>query len=297
MLHKKDLLALHQTLCDIHHFDREAIRLQRTGLISTYPSTQGQEAVFLGAAAGISSEDVYIPYYRDTAALYWRGVSFYHLFRFWGGYSDGMSYPNNPNDYPICITISTQISHAVGVAMAYKHQNKKAIILVTMGDGATNKGQFFEGINMALTHRLPILFFINNNQWAISTPLKQQGLLPPLDKAKGLGLNGEDIDGYDLLAVKECVQHAKQHILERQLPYCIQATTYRTCDHTTADDAKRYQPKSERLAYIDHDPLTFFEQKLISQGILSTQTIKQHHTLAKQTIANASQQYQTSTYS
>lgn len=283
--------SLHQHLCTIEYFDQEAIRLQRTGMLGTYPSTQGQEAVFLGAAASLEANDRYIPYYRDTAALHWRGVDLYDILRFWGGYDDGMLYPNNPNDYPICIPISTQITYAVGTAYALKYLKSPHIALVTMGDGATNKGQFYESTQMALTHQLPLLFFINNNQWAISTPLRQQSLQTPFDKIVGLGIPGETVDGYQLMDVVEAVKRGKKHILTHGGPYCVHATTYRTCDHTTADDATKYQPHEERGQYLAVNTKQIFAEQLLRQGDINATDIDKHHQSARVIVDQAIQTY------
>ena len=285
------LHSLHQHLCTMEYFDQEAIRLQRTGMLGTYPSTQGQEAVFLGAAASLEANDRYIPYYRDTAALHWRGVDLYDILRFWGGYDDGMAYPNNPHDYPICIPISTQITYAVGTAYALKYQQKPQIALVTMGDGATNKGQFYESTQMALTQQLPLLFLINKNQWAISTPLNQQSSQTPFEKIVGLGMPSENVDGYQLMDVLQAVQRGRQHILTHGGPYCVHATTYRTCDHTTADDAAKYQPHDERSHYLSVNTKQLFEDQLLRQGSISVTDINTHHHSARSTVDQAIQTY------
>lgn len=133
---------------------------------------------------------------------------------------------------------------------------------------------------------------INNNQWAISTPLKKQGELSPIEKAKGLGLNTLDVNGYDLNKVRTAVSTAVKHIRDKQGPYVVQATTYRYCDHTTADNATRYQDTREREAFKDNNSRLIFEQALLKEKKITPKTIQTHLNQAEHNLNQIVQQFQ-----
>ena len=168
------LLALYRTMVLNRAFDNKAIALQRTGRIGTYASTLGQEAISAALGAVMRPEDVFVPFYRDTGTLHARSVSLRELLLYWGGDERGMDYAGPREDFPINVPIATQLPHAVGVAYAFKLRKQPRVAVVTCGDGATSKGDFYEAINYAGVDRLPVVVVVVNNQWAISVPRSRQ---------------------------------------------------------------------------------------------------------------------------
>ena len=169
----------HETLIDYYRTmviartgDTKAVALQRTGQMGTYPSCLGQEAISAVSCSLLAKEDVLIPYYRDLPGLMKRGIPLSDVLLYWGGDERGSSGEAWGKDFPNCVPIATQAGHAAGIATAMKIRHQNQIALVSMGDGATSKGDFTEALNLAGTWQLPIVFIINNNQWAISVPAR-----------------------------------------------------------------------------------------------------------------------------
>ena len=205
----------------------------------------GQEAIGVGIGQAMREEDVFVPYYRDHATLLGRGISMVEILRYWGGDERGSDTVNARQDLPNCVPIATQCSHAAGVASAFKIRRQRRVALCTLGDGATSKGDFLESLNLAGTWQLPLVLVINNNQWAISTPrFKQCGAERLADKALGMAVASEQVDGNDLVAVYDSVSRAIERARAGKGP-TIEAITYRLSDHTTADDASRYREQEE----------------------------------------------------
>ncbi len=228
-------------------FDQRAIALQRTGRLGTYASCLGQEAVGTGIGLAMQAEDLFAPYYRDQATQLLRGVGMLDLLKFWGGMESGNDFDHARRDLPNCIPIATQITHAAGMATALKIRQQHQAVLTTCGDGATSRGDFYEPINLAGIWYLPLVLVINNNQWAISVPRgRQTGASTLAQKAVAAGVPALQVDGNDILAVHCVVAEALERARKGKGPSVIEAVTYRLCDHTTADDMKRYCPP-ERL--------------------------------------------------
>ena len=155
-------------------FDKKAIALQRTGKLGTYPSILGQEAISTAIGLAMHQDDIFAPYYRDLIAQYVRGVSLKEMLLYWGGSEQGSNYESCKQDFPNCIPIATQLSHAAGAAIALKVKGVHRAALATCGDGATSKGDFLETLNLAGAWQLPLVMLVNNNQWAISTQRNAQ---------------------------------------------------------------------------------------------------------------------------
>ncbi len=228
-------------------FDQRAVALQRTGRLGTYASCLGQEAVGTGIGLAMDDQDLFAPYYRDQATQLLRGVDMLDLLKFWGGMESGNDFARARHDLPNCIPIATQITHAAGMATALKIRQQHQAVLTTCGDGATSRGDFYEPLNLAGIWYLPLVLVINNNQWAISVPRgRQTGAATLAQKAVAAGIPGIQVDGNDVLAVQFLVAEALDRARKGKGPSLIEAVTYRLCDHTTADDMRRYCP-AERL--------------------------------------------------
>ena len=203
---RAELVALYRAMVLARAFDAKAVALQRTGRLGTFPSALGQEAVAVGIAAAMRKDDVFLPSFREHGAQLWRGVSMVELFLFWGGDERGSDFAEARQDFPICVPVATHAPHAVGVALAFKLRREPRVAVCAFGDGATSKGDVAEALNMAGVWRLPLVFVINNNHWAISVPVAQQTAAETLaQKAIAAGIEGEQVDGNDVIAVREAV--------------------------------------------------------------------------------------------
>ena len=243
---QKALSNLYSQMVRARTFDKKAIALQRTGRMGTYAPINGQEAISTAIGSAMKKEDVFIPYYRDYAAQFQRGVEMNDILSYWGGDERGSDFTDNAQDFPICVPIASQCLHAAGVAFAFKYREQARVAVVCIGDGGTSEGDFYEAINVAGAWNLPVVFIVNNNKWAISVPLSQQTKCATLaQKAIAAGISGIQVDGNDAIACHVHITQALEHARKGNGPTLIEAVTYRLCDHTTADDATRYQPKNE----------------------------------------------------
>lgn len=255
-----DLLRrFYQAMVRVRIYDKQAIALQRTGKLGTYPSHLGAEAIGIGCGYAMQPNDIYVPYYRDMPALYLRGVSMQKNLQYWGGDERGSDFRTKDGelseDFPICVPIATQVTHAVGLATALKIKKEKRCVVVSIGDGGTSKGDFLEGLNCAGVWHLPLVILVNNNQWAISVPRSIQCAAKTLaQKGIGAGVNCEQVDGNDVIAVYTRVKHALERAQLGKGPTLIEALSYRLCDHTTADDASRYRPEGELAQAWENEP-------------------------------------------
>ena len=248
-------------------FDQKAVALQRTGQMGTFPSSLGQEAFGVGIGLSLQTDDVFVPYYRDHGAHLLRGHAMEDLLAYWGGDERG-SATGPAQDFPVCVPIATQITHAAGVATALKIKNKQQLAVVTIGDGGTSKGDFFESLNVAGVWQLPLVVLVNNNQFAISVPLHMQCAAQSLaQKAIGAGIHGVQVDGNDVLAVYQAMQEARDRALQHKGATLIEAVSYRLGDHTTADDATRYRDSDQVKAAWLKEPVKRLQNLLINLGL------------------------------
>lgn len=241
----KNLIELYRIMKQVRTFDTKAIALQRTGKMGTYASIHGQEAISTAVAHAMRDDDVYCPFYRDYAAQLQRGVKMSDIYRYWGGDERGSQFENK-EDFPISVPIASQCLHAAGVATAFKLRKQDRVAVVSCGEGGTSEGDFYEAINVAGTWNLPVLFIVNNNQWAISVPREiQTGAKTIAQKAIAAGIHGEQVDGNDVIAMRHAASEALARARRGEGPTLIEGITYRLCDHTTADDASRYRSQEE----------------------------------------------------
>lgn len=267
---KNFMLEAYRWMSLTRAFDQKAVALQRTGIIGTYPSSLGQEAISVACGMALETDDVFVPYYRDHGGCLVRGHLMEHLLLYWGGDERGSAYKpveGSGFDMPICVPIATQASHAVGIASALKIQQKKQAVLCTLGDGASSKGDFLEALNLAGSWQLPVVFVINNNQWAISVPRHIQSGAPTLaQKGSAAGIPSIQVDGNDFIAMYEVLNEALDRARKRKGPMLIEAISYRLSDHTTADDASRYRLQEEVDEAWNNEPIKRFQQYIHQQG-------------------------------
>ena len=260
------LLALYRGMVLTRAFDLKAVSLQRTGRLGTYAVSLGQEAVAVGIASAMRQEDVLLPSYRDNGTLLWRGTKMEEILLFWGGDERGNLSSGPAHDFPYCIPVGSQAPQAAGVAYAFKLRKEPRVAVCLFGDGATSKGDVWEAMNFSGVHKLPLLFVANNNQWAISVPLKLQTASQTLaQKAIAAGFTGEQVDGNDVIAVRAAAEEAIAQARAGGGPRLIEALTYRLSDHTTADDAARYRSPEEVQTRWKEEPIARLRAYLVSQ--------------------------------
>jgi len=262
------LVPMYRAMVLTRAFDAKAIALQRTGKLGTFASSLGQEAIGVGVAAAMEREDVLLPSYRDHAAQLLRGVTMQETLLYWGGDERGSDFAAARRDFPNCVPIATQVCHGAGVAYAMKLRREARAAVCIVGDGSTSKGDFYEGMNLAGVWQLPLVLVVNNNQWAISVPRNRQTAAATLaQKAIAAGIEGRQVDGNDVIAVR----HATREALERARggggPTLIEALSYRLGDHTTADDATRYRDAETVSQQWQLEPVLRLRKYLVSQGV------------------------------
>jgi 2-oxoisovalerate dehydrogenase E1 component subunit alpha len=266
----RSLVPDYRSMVLMRALDAKAVALQRTGQIGTYASTLGKEAIDAGVGGVLAKDDVLLPSYRESGILMLRGVSPHRVFLYWGGDERGNVFPESPRDFPFNVPIGSQMPHAAGVAYAMKLRGERRAALAMCGDGGTSKGDFYEAINAAGAWRLPLVVLVVNNQYAISVPRRLQSAAETLaQKGIAAGIACEQIDGNDLVAVRDAVGRALERARSGEGATLVEALTYRLCDHTTADDASRYRSAEELAAQWKREPILRLRNFLAAAGAWS----------------------------
>jgi 2-oxoisovalerate dehydrogenase E1 component subunit alpha len=265
--HREALVDLYRAMVLTRMFDAKAVALQRTGRLGTFACSLGQEAVAVGIGAAMRTDDVLLPSFREQGAQFIRGVRMVDLLLYWGGDERGSDFAGPREDFPICVPVGTHAPHAVGVAMAMRLRDEKRAAVCVLGDGAMSKGDVYEAMNLAGVWQLPVVFIVNNNEWAISVPRRRQTAAPTMaQKAIASGFRGEQVDGNDVIAVRHVIERALARARDDREPSLIEALTYRLSDHTTADDARRYRDDAEVSARWKKDPIPRLRDYLVDCG-------------------------------
>lgn len=279
----------------LRELDDRAVKLQRTGKMGTYPAARGQEAIGVGSGSALQANDVICPYYRDQGVLLQHGVSIAEILQYWGGDERGSDFQASSarEDFPIAVPIATQFLHATGIAYAMKLRRQARAVLTAGGDGSTSKGDFYEALNVAGAWQLPVVFVINNNQWAISVPRQAQTHCETLaQKAIAGGFEGIQVDGNDVIAMRDATEQALDKARQGGGPTLIEALSYRLCDHTTADDASRYENQADREQAQAAEPIKRLREYLIAQNLWSTDDETALQTRCHNEIKQAVAEYQ-----
>jgi pyruvate dehydrogenase E1 component alpha subunit len=256
LISDEDAVRLYQHLAVCRQLDEVAFKLQRSGRMGTYPQNMGQEATSLGAAYALNKDDWLVTCYRENAGLFWRGLPMEYVLLHWMGDERGNQIPEGLFMTPIAIPIGTQMLHATGLAWAEKYNKTGRIACTFFGDGATSEGDFHEAANFAANLNIPVIFFCQNNGWAISVPTKIQCSAPTIaQRGVAYGMDCVQCDGNDIFAVVKVMRDAIKLAREKNRPTFIEALTYRIGDHTTADDARRYRDEKELASWKNRDPL------------------------------------------
>ena len=286
-----EIWSMYEAMVLARTFDERAVALQREGRLGTYPPITGQEAAQVGSALALSAKDWIFPSFREMGVHLTLGYPAQQLLQYWTGDERGQKVPQQLNIFPFCVAVGSQIPQAVGAALAARYRRDPIAVITYFGDGATSKGDFHEGFNMAGVFRLPIVFICQNNQWAISVPLRSQTASASLaQKAIAYGFDGMQVDGNDVFAVYRATRQAVDKAKSGGGPTFIECLTYRMADHTTADDAGRYRSAEEVALWRGRDPLLRLERFLASKGLWSPEKGSEVKARATETIDAAVQQ-------
>jgi pyruvate dehydrogenase E1 component alpha subunit len=266
-----DLKRLYRSMLLARRFDERMLRLQRQGRIGTFAPIKGQEAAQVGSVSTLRRTDWMVPSFRETASMLWRGWSMEKILLFFAGYLEGGEPGLDQHDLPVCIPVATQLPHAVGLAYAAQYRGDDAVVMAYCGDGATSEGDFHEAMNFAGVWHVPVVFVVQNNQWAISIPLKKQTHSRTIaQKALAYGFPGLQVDGNDILAVHAASREALERARRGEGPTLIECVTYRLGVHTTSDDPTKYRSAEEVAAWERKDPLTRFGAYLQKRNLLES---------------------------
>ena len=264
------LVAAYADLVKGRRINEQCNALVRQGRLAVYPSSHGQEACQIAAASVLGETDWLFPTYRDSVSVMAKGVSpedtMVLLRGDWHSGYDSREHRVAPQATPL----ATLMLHAVGFAHAAKLRGENTVVLAMCGDGATSEGDFHEAMNFAAVFGLPVVFFVQNNEFAISVPLSRQTAAPSLaHKAIGYGMHGQRVDGNDMAAVLAVLGEAVSRAREGSGPTLVEAHTYRMQAHTNADDDTRYREREEVQNWISRDPLSRLRTHLREAGALT----------------------------
>jgi pyruvate dehydrogenase E1 component alpha subunit len=281
-LDAEKLRGFYADMAAIRRFDQEATALQRQGQLALWVPLTGQEAAQIGSGRASQPQDYIFPTYREHGVALTRNVDLAELLRQFRGISNGGWNPKDTNFHLYTLVLAAQTPHAVGYAMGIPRDQRlaeanglaesgtaepKAAVMVYFGDGASSEGDVHESMVFASSYNAPVVFFCQNNHWAISVPTAVQTRIPLSNRAKGYGFPGIRVDGNDVIAVHAVTEWALEHARQGNGPVLIEAFTYRVGAHTTADDPTKYRESSEEALWRAKDPLDRLEKYLRSEGM------------------------------
>ena len=274
------LRGFYADMAAIRRFDQEATALQRQGQLALWVPLTGQEAAQIGSGRASQPQDYIFPTYREHGVALTRNVDLAELLKQFRGVSNGGWNPKDTNFHLYTLVLAAQTPHAVGYAMGIQRDQRlaeaqgvdgsaepKAAVMVYFGDGASSEGDVHESMVFASSYNAPVVFFCQNNHWAISVPTSVQTRIPLANRAKGYGFPGIRVDGNDVVAVHAVTEWALEHARQGNGPVLIEAYTYRVGAHTTADDPTKYRESSEEALWREKDPLERLEKYLRAEGM------------------------------
>ncbi len=280
-LTEQDVIDMYYYMLLARKLDERMWLLNRAGKIPFVISCQGQEAAQVGAAFALKKQkDIILPYYRDLGVVLVFGMTPKDLMlsafaKAEDPNSGGRQMPGHFGSKKLNIVtgsspVTTQVPHAVGVALAAKMRNEELVAFTTFGEGSSNQGDFHEGANFAGVHKLPVILMVENNKYAISVPIKKQ---LPVDsvavRAQGYGMPGYSINGNNPLEVFQYVKEARTRAINGEGPTLLEAVTYRLVPHSSDDDDRSYRSREEVEEAKKQDPILVFKQYLYDSGLLN----------------------------
>jgi 2-oxoisovalerate dehydrogenase E1 component alpha subunit len=267
------LRGFYRDMAVVRRFDAEATALQRQGELALWVPVVGQEAAQIGSGRAMRPADYAFPTYREHGVALTRGLDLADLLKLFRGISNGGWDPRESNFHLYTLVLAAQTLHAVGYAMGIQRDaaadsaTEPAAVVAYFGDGASSEGDVHESMVFAASFNAPVVFFCQNNNWAISVPFEVQSKVPLVNRAGGYGFPGVRVDGNDVLAVYAVTQWALDHARSGKGPVLIEASTYRVGAHTTADDPTKYRANAEEEAWKAKDPLQRLETYLRAEGL------------------------------
>ncbi len=267
------LLGLYRDMAMVRRFDAEATALQRQGELALWVPVVGQEAAQIGSGRAMRPADYAFPTYREHGVALARGLDLADLLKLFRGVSNGGWDPRETNFHLYTLVLAAQTLHAVGYAMgiardlAADSTTEPAAVIAYFGDGSSSEGDVHESMVFAASFDAPVVFFCQNNNWAISVPVEVQSKIPLVNRAGGYGFPGIRVDGNDVLAVYAVTQWALEYARAGHGPVLIEAATYRVGAHTTADDPTKYRLNAEEESWKAKDPLQRLERYLRAEGL------------------------------
>src|ERR1700760_1324859 len=279
-----EIQGLYRDLVLVRRIDTEAIALQRQGELGLWASLLGQEAAQVGSGRALSPQDMAFPSYREHGVAWCRGLDPTKLLELFRGVSHGGWDPKEHNFHLYTIVIGSQTLHATGYAMGVQRDGgggggpggeTAEAVIAYFGDGATSQGDVNEAFIWSAANNAPVVFFCQNNQWAISEPTERQSRIPLYQRSRGFGFPGVRVDGNDVLACLAVTRSALKAAREGQGPTLIDAFTYRMGAHTTTDDPTRYRMAAELEAWKLRDPIERVKAYLLRSGAAGTRFIDQ----------------------
>jgi pyruvate dehydrogenase E1 component subunit alpha len=248
--------------------DMMTVSYQRQGRMFTYPPNIGQEAVHIGIGKQIRSQDWLIPAFRELGMYLLKGAKLSDIFLYWGGYEDGSKFSGAANFLPLSVPIASQLTHGLGTAYATRYKKQDSVSFAIVGDGGTSEGDFHEALNIGGAWNVPVIFIVQNNQYAISVPFKMQTASVNIAvKACAYGIPGIKVDGNDYFAMHKATEIAIAHAKAGKGPVLIEALTYRKGAHTTSDDPSLYRTKEEEAEWDLKDPIKRLKGYLVDKGL------------------------------
>ncbi|MFI9081072.1 pyruvate dehydrogenase (acetyl-transferring) E1 component subunit alpha [Streptomyces sioyaensis] len=263
-----ELRGLYRDMVLTRKFDAEATTLQRQGELGLWASLLGQEAAQIGSGRALRDDDYVFPTYREHGVAWCRGVDPTNLLGMFRGVNHGGWDPSTNNFHLYTIVIGSQTLHATGYAMGVQKDGADSAVIAYFGDGASSQGDVAESFTFSAVYNAPVVFFCQNNQWAISEPTEKQTRVPLYQRARGFGFPGVRVDGNDVLACLAVTRAALERARTGQGPMLIEAFTYRMGAHTTSDDPTKYRADEERAAWEAKDPILRLRTYLEAEGIV-----------------------------
>lgn len=267
----EQLGSLYEDMVVIRRIDTEATALQRQGELGLWPPLLGQEASQIGSARALRDDDFVFSSYRENGVAYCRGVDLADILKVWRGNASSGWDPYTVNMATPQIIIGAQTLHATGYAMGIQNDGADSVAVTYFGDGATSEGDVNEAMVFAASFQSPVIFFCQNNHWAISEPVRLQSHIRIADRAAGFGIPSIQVDGNDVLAVMAATREAIERARHGGGPTFIEAVTYRMGPHTTADDPTRYRDANELEDWAAKDPIARVKGLLERKGLLTEQ--------------------------
>ncbi|NNN02784.1 MAG: pyruvate dehydrogenase (acetyl-transferring) E1 component subunit alpha [Acidimicrobiaceae bacterium] len=265
-LSNEKIFSMYRDMVIIRRLCNESTSLQRQGQLALWAPIQGQEAAQIGAGRALNPMDFTFPTYREHGIAWSRGVPPANMLRLFRAVSNGGWDPYTYRHSVPTIVLGNQVLNAVGYAMGIQRDGAEEAVMTFFGDGASSQGDVLEGFVWAASFNAPVVFFCQNNQWGISTPMSTQSKVPLYRRARGFGFPGIRVDGNDLLAVYEVARTALENARAGGGPTLIEAYTYRMGAHTTSDDPTRYRVEAEVEVWKHRDPIERVKALLVHEA-------------------------------